>query len=484
MRSENQPTLRPLIRESSLYGAGLALARGLSTLVTPLLARVFTPSEFGLLELLQTVAGLCSMLLSLYMESALLRYFPEERDKGLLVSTYMFTQLGLSAAFLVTLGILAPHAAAWIGLPDVTPLWAAAFSVVATLSYTHALTLLRAQRAASLAASVIAANAALNVLLLIGLFALFAPSLALIFTAKALADLASTTAVVWSQRSLYGCRYSLAAALRFLRFGLPLLPEGLVAFAGAHTTKLYLLQYASLADLGMLGLANRLGGVIRLFLAAFRQAWQPFAFSIQDSGAVDIVVIRAFRFYSRAALIGLLVFSLSAREILLIFASPHYLPALPLVPATAAAIVVGGLPYVFSIGLLLEGKTYYYTLATLLASATSAGSAWWLVSQYGVLGAPFASLLGSVTFAIVVFVASKKVRAGPYETTPVITFIAAATTVAVAGALGIADCHPITRMGLVSIAAVTGLWGRGFCRAIWTGKIARLKRRAKHDSGL
>ena len=52
-----------LFREVSFYGVGIVLARSLSLLVTPVLTRLFSPSDFGLLDLLQTVGALAMLVI-------------------------------------------------------------------------------------------------------------------------------------------------------------------------------------------------------------------------------------------------------------------------------------------------------------------------------------------------------------------------------------------------------------------------------------
>jgi len=76
------------------YGILTAFAKGLQFLMLPLLTRLFSPAEYGLIDFMATLTGLATILMSLSLESAIARMWHEAQDqeqrKRLLTSVMVF----------------------------------------------------------------------------------------------------------------------------------------------------------------------------------------------------------------------------------------------------------------------------------------------------------------------------------------------------------------------------------------------------------
>ena len=76
------------------YGLLTAIGKGLQFLMLPLLTRLFSPSDYGIIDLVATLMGLLTILMSLSLESAVARMWNETQDqdqrKKLLTSVMLF----------------------------------------------------------------------------------------------------------------------------------------------------------------------------------------------------------------------------------------------------------------------------------------------------------------------------------------------------------------------------------------------------------
>ena len=454
-------TLGALLRESAVYGMGMVLARALGFFLTPILARAFDAREFGILDLLQTGALLASTLLSFSMESALLRYYHETPDRAPLLSTYLLTQLGVGAVFVLAVAATGPGLVRHWGGPDAPgPVIAAGVSVVTGLVYTHALTMLRAERAAGEAATLIAIDTALNVGLVVAFLA-GGLGLTAVFLARATSDGLCAAGVIARHRARYRLTYSVPWLRRFLRFGLPLTPEGVLAFSASQVGKLFVLGYASVADVGLLAVANRIATALKLALGSLRQAWLPYAYSVAERSDSGDLYARAFRGYTRVALFLLVGFVLMSREIVLVLAGTEYLASRPLLGLIAAAAVVAGLPYIFNIGLLLEERTGYYTIGVVASAIVTVVAGWVLIGHLGVVGAPLSGVLGSLVMAACVLVFAQRVRPIPYGRGRVGLFVAAVLAIGAAGVLDLSAALSLPVRVLLVLAAAWALLRAG-----------------------
>lgn len=466
-------SLAPLARESAIYGVGMLLVRSLGFLLTPIFARVLAPDEFGALDLLQTGALLSSLVLSLRLESAALRYAYEE-DRCTLFSTYLIAQTVLGMVFLaVSAGVIAPVARRWPAIESPSVVILVALSVVAGLFYGHALTLLRLERRAARVSAVIAAETVLNVVLVVALVAGAGWGLHGVFASRALADGLLAAAVLTHRREVYGCRFSWPVLRRMLRFGLPTLPDGLLSFIAAHVGKVVLARHAPIADVGVLAVAHRLAAPLHLGFQSFRQAWLPFAFSVSNTPEAELRYAKVLAVYARLACLVAVGLVLVGREAVLVFAGPAYLEARWLLGTVVATAVIGGLPYIFNIGLLLAERTGYYGVAVLLSSAVTVAGSLALVPRWGLAGAPAAALFGAIALAGAVLWFSQRLRPMPYDPFSLAGVGVVTIGLAVIGATEFVDWPLALR--LVMFAVVVGYAGAKIPRDVVRALIARAK---------
>lgn len=446
-------SLAPLARESAIYGIGMLLVRGLGFLLTPIFTRVLEPDQFGVLDLLQTAALLSSLVLSLRLESAVLRYYDEE-DRHTLFSTYLITQTAVGATFLaISAGLIVPVARRWQAIDSPSVVVLVALSVVAGLFYGHALTLLRVERQAARVSAVIATETVLNVALSVALVAGAGWGLHGVFASRALADGLLAAVVLVQRRRVYGRRFSRPLLRRMLRFGTPTLPDGLLSFAAAHIGKVVLARQAPLADVGVLAVVNRLAGPLTLGFQSFRQAWLPYAFSVAKEPAAYQLYAKVLRAYARLSCLIAIALVLVGRELVLVFAGPAYLDARWLLGTVLASAVIGGLPYIFNIGLLLAEKTRYYGLAVLLSSLVTVAGSFAFIPLWGLAGAPVATLLGAITMAGAVLWFSQRIRPMPYDFASLAASVAVVIGLALIGATKFVDTPLPVRLAMLAVIA-------------------------------
>lgn len=447
--------LNILLKESAVYGLGTVLARALGILLTPILSRLFTAAEFGVLDLLQTGVSFGVLFAALQLDSALMRYAADEDGNDVLVTSLVLQ--GCAAA--VCLGIFALMLGhrLWSGLEaaPLSTILVAAFTVPANIFYTSSLTLLRGRREAATASSWIAVNTALNVgsvlLLTVGLHW----GVAGVFAGRLIADLACAAAI-FNHAGVKGS-FHLGQASRLLRFSLPLLPDNLMTLVRSHAGKLFLLSVATVSEVGVLALASRVALVTDLCLAAFLQAWVPYGFSAAGRPEEKSAYAQAFRLYvivTGVLVAGLVLFS---REIVLVVGGARFIEAAPLVGVIVAASAINCLHVIFNTALMADEKTGYIMLAAALATGVNISAAYFLTRWLGMMGAPWANLVSALSLSLVVFACAQKIRPMPYGNGMLAVYLLAICALAAAASAGVAGLALSLRAPLLLIA-VAAAW--------------------------
>lgn len=417
-----------LAKDIGIYGIGVFLSRALGLLLTPLLARTFTPEQFGLLDVLQTGGAFCAIFLSMQIESALLRYYGEGQDNSELLSTCICYQLAVTGLFLVAVSVVVQAVELPLALGPSPGLVMAvpALSVVSGLFYGHFLVLLRAQRKSRAASLAISANTVVAISTTLVAVLVLDMGIAGVFVAKVIADTVCAMSIFVPHRHLYKASFSMPLLRKLLGFCIPLTPDGILSFVSGHSAKGFIVAYSTILELGFLSVATKVVLVLGLALSSMRQAWLPYAYSVAGEANAPEIYSKVFATYVRISLAILCCFAFLAPELILIIAGPNYLPATSITGPLAAAAVLGGLPYVFNIGLLLKEKTKYYTVALVVSTAVILLSNSILIPKYGTMGAALCATVGAIALAVSVLYFAQRVYPIPYGTKRVALFVLSA----------------------------------------------------------
>src|SRR4051812_1320500 len=82
--------LKFLLRHSSIYGLGNVLSRVVAFLMLPLYTRYLTPTDYGMLELIDVTTGMIAIVIGLGLDAAVSRFYyesPDEKDRRAVLST-------------------------------------------------------------------------------------------------------------------------------------------------------------------------------------------------------------------------------------------------------------------------------------------------------------------------------------------------------------------------------------------------------------
>ena len=239
---------------------------------------------------------------------------------------------------------------------------------------------------------------------------------------------------------------------RMLRFGLPLVPATLAAWALALIDRLILSHVGSLAQVGQYAIANRLSSLINIGMTAFLFALTPFLLSTyaENPGQEKAFRGRTLTYLTFVLSLGGLVLTLFAREVI-DFLAPRFDEAYTAVGPLALGMLAYGISTLLATGLAIARTTVRAALLTLAAAAINIGLNFALIPPLGIAGAGVATAVGYAFLATSYYLVSQRVYPTPYEPRKVLL------TVGVASALGILGLVPFSSTGIalaVKLAAV------------------------------
>jgi O-antigen/teichoic acid export membrane protein len=170
-------------------------------------------------------------------------------------------------------------------------------------------------------------------------------------------------------------------------------------------------NYTPAYTLGMVG--------IMVFVNSFRLAWQPFFLSEKGSEDAPKLFAKVATYYAILISIAFLGLALFRREIFVAYTyfTPEEYPShlAGIIPLVALGYVLYGFYIIMLAGIYIREKTWFMPVATLGAAALNLGLNFMLVPHYGIVGAAHATIAAYLFLAVIMYGLSRTVYNVPYE---------------------------------------------------------------------
>ncbi len=408
--------------ELLVYGIGQAAVDVMAVLLLPVYTRVFTPAEYGVVDVIHTLSSLSILLVSMGVSHAVLAFYfrlpdAHERKRTIVSAAVYFLAAGV---LFVLPGAVA---ASWLAkrlfgsAAYGTPLRLAIFAVPLSLWVAFNQDILRFQRRPFAYVLFSTLHAASLYLLLFLLVVMFRRGVAGVFVAILVGRILFACVALWLNREVYHWESYAASRWRALmRYGAPLVLAGLNFWAMSHLARYALLRYATLHEVGLYAVGTRLASVVGFAVAAFHTAGVPFLFATASAPDARSVQARTLSYYLWVGCFLCAAIALMAEPILRLMASARYLPAAIVIPVEAFAVLTAGLHSLTGFGLLCVQATITFGRLTAFGMALNAAALWILVPRYGILGAAWSKLFAYAAVAGLLLRAAQKRHPVPYRT--------------------------------------------------------------------
>jgi O-antigen/teichoic acid export membrane protein len=487
------PDHAPLARQTLAYGLSGLIVPIVGMITLPIFARVFTPSQYGLLELGTTTQTVAVAVTDAGLTAAALRSFydytrdEESERRSVMLTGFVATSAIASAVSVLLIGFRDELSSWLFGEPDQgTLLIAIAFSVLAvnTWRYVGEVMRVRFQAFSYLTMSALAATVT-TTLGVTGVLALAWRVDGIFFAAVAGNSVAALYGVLAVRRWLKG-RFSTPELRTMLAYGLPLVPSALSAWALALIDRIILSRLGSLSEVGEYAVANRLALLLTIGMTAFLFALSPFLLSTysEDPRQEKAARGRTLTYLTFILAFAGLTLTLFAKEIFEIVA-PAFDDAYLAVGPLALGTALYGISALLTTGLAIVRKTAHLAALGIVAAVLNILLNFALIPPFGIVGAGLATAAGYGALALSYYWVTKRLYPTPYEPRKVLTMLAVASLIGLIGLVPFASVGASLVVKLAALAAFVGIsWlARAMAapefRELWrfaTGMVRRVER--------
>lgn len=385
---------RNLLGAAATYSAANVLVAAFPLLLVPILTRLLSPHDYGVLALFMAAAAFLATVIGLGVQGLVpIQYHRLERADIAQLITACLAVAGTSLIGVTLLLVLAPP---WLTDTARVPLrWLLVASAFAAMQFVIALRLsvLQAQNRSGRYAALQVAQAVLGAALSIALIVLAGMAwqgrVAGLVAASAL--LAATAFVGLRHDGLLVARAEARFIRMAARYGLTLLPHAFGGLALAISDQVVVAALLGTDAAGLFAVALSIAVAIQVVTIALNRAWAPWLYEhlpTLDEAAKHRVVRLTWAYFAIVA-VGSVAFGLLAPAVMAWLVGPAFAPSGDYVLVLAIGFGFGGMYFAVTNYVFHAGATARLATVTATAGAINVALSTLLVGRYGLAAAGY-----------------------------------------------------------------------------------------------
>ncbi len=406
--------LKDLLKEGGLYTLANFLTKGISLLLIPFYTAYFTPSDYGLYDILTVFGAFAANIFSLQLNQGLARFVAEptnsENKKIEYASTAFVTYL-LLFILLVLISLFFSDNIISILSPNSHLKHTTFYLAIAVIFFNNIFyflnVYLRFIRQVKLVALFSFLQSIFGILLLmyfvfkkdLGIDSFFIPYLIV------------TPPIIITQ--LYFLRGRLKPFFNskklkdLLNYSTPLIGGAIALIIMNLTDRVFINDMLGETDLGIYGIGIKFASIITIIVSGFSMALSPLIFESHNNPNTKKELSEMFNLFIAVGVGGAFLLSLFSVELVNYFTTFSYHKASTVLPLMLFTTLLTGL-IMFAPGLQIKKKTGVITLLTIIFACLNIVLNYFLIPKYGIIGAATSTLIATSLYGMVYFFLSLK----------------------------------------------------------------------------
>ena len=413
--------LQTFTKHTLIYGISTGLSAMMGLILVPILTRVLSPENYGVLEILLTFISLGASALTLGFDastSILYHTTATGHEKKQVASTAFYFLISISFLAVVVTILISNH----IGILLFKNLLYNKILIISsiTLFFTILYNFL-----ANLTRVVIKPY---SYLILVGIKTILTIGIMITFYLQSklkineviytyLVSVLITTIIgVYINYKWLIFSFSLKKLKNLTSIGLPIALASISIWILHASDRIFLVHLTSLKEVGVYALGARVSQILSLFISAFQLGLGPFALSIYHESNAKTVFAKLLTYYLVITTFFALILSLFSEKIVsMISTSSGYYEAARVIPLLSIATVSYGMYFFAAIGVNIVKKTIHILWTVTIAATSNIILNFLLIPTFTIRGAAIATLISYSISTYLLFKISQYYYFIPYE---------------------------------------------------------------------
>jgi len=405
-------SLKRLTKESLVYGLSGYISKMISVFLLPLYTAALNPKDYGILDLLGTVAVVSTFLIVSGTDTAMGYFFfrmeyREERSQ--IISSSMFVRLTFGIIAFVLIFFLSKIISNTIFGQDYSLfIIITGATVVFSTAHQFLFDLLRLEFRQWLYLILSCLYVTVSILLMVLFVIILKNGVHGALMAQAIAYSMIFVFTIIYIFNRYGHHFSMMWAKRILSYGFPLIGTGIALWVLNSTSSYFLAHYCDLSTVGIYAVGLKIASILGMVAGALQLAWGPYAMDIQYNPNAKNIYAKVFQIYFFINIIAIFLVSMFAINILKVFTQPNYYAAKAVVPFLCFNTVFASAYFIVAIGINLVKKVQHTIWIMSCGAVCNIILNYLLTPSIGVLGAAFSAMTSNFVIFILTLIISQK----------------------------------------------------------------------------
>jgi O-antigen/teichoic acid export membrane protein len=408
--------LKQLGKDSLIYGIGGVFAKGVSFFLLPIYTRIFTPADYGTIEMLAVISSFLAAILGMGMDSAQSMYFFKHKEEGQavrakIVSSILQWRLIWGSAVVTIATLLAPllNAAFFNGKLSWEYFAIAFVGTLFAQIMSQSAEVMRLLYRPWGYIGITLSQSLLSAALILTAVLVFGQGILGFFLGTAMASIA-VAAFGWFRIREYITfkRLHIVWWPQLARFGAPLVPAELAMYFMNTADRWFVQYYHGEEALGIFAVGAKFALLMALAVETFRKAWWPIAMDAMHSEDGPETFRLIARLYMGLGTAAVVILTMLSPWLVRWLTAPAFHDAWPIVGILAWQALFYGFFLIASAGIWKAEKTYLNLYLMGGAAIVGLGLNWLFVPPYGARGAALATAMTFCLWTFASLAASEK----------------------------------------------------------------------------
>nr|WP_294872385.1 oligosaccharide flippase family protein [uncultured Pedobacter sp.] len=408
--------VKALAKDSVIYGLSSVITRTITIFLVPIYTRIFTPQDYGVINLINTTFFLVGMFCVFGLDSSAARWFYDsenENDKKSTISTWFWFQFFISVFLGVCFFILTPIAGKFLlekPTSEIRLLWLIPCIILVTDILPKIITSWFRYMLRPISTLVFTASQSIFTVGLTFYFVVYEKlGIVGVFLALLISSFIFSIVSIIILKSWISFRFFRKEKLiSMLKYALPLVPATLAYWVLNTTDSYFLLIFKDQASVGLFAIGASIASCVSLVTGAFQQAWGPFAFSIHKEPDAQKTYANVFYVFGViASVIILFMFSFTP-EIIRFFTTKDYYKADWVASILSLNLILIAFTYIASIGTGIAKNNKPYATAIFIGAILTVILDILLIPSFGINGSAIATVVAQLIVPVFVFYHAQK----------------------------------------------------------------------------
>jgi O-antigen/teichoic acid export membrane protein len=388
-----------LVKNTSIYTIGNFLPKITGFVLLPVYSYYLLPAEYGTLSAMTAVMGVLNILLILSIPRSIPRLFfdYEDKEQNKIFFGTIFISVFVIASFQISLLFVFNNTVEKIykNVPFFPyfkyALLTAFLSVFFNITNAY-------YRQTGNAARFITYNL-INFALITGgaviMLLVFQNGAESVLKGKFFGSLIIFVLTVYLARKIAVLHFDFKIFKAIILFSLPLIPANIFAWVINMSDRIFIERYFELSLVGIYSMGYQIAMLTSLFGTSIRQAYDPWFFKQAKINTFTSIekIKKGNNVISIVILFAVFFISLFAKEGIELFLNEKYHSAYIYIPIISLAVFIGQMAGLLNLSFYQEKKTVSLMWVIMVSSILNIGLNFLLISNFGAMGAAWATLL-------------------------------------------------------------------------------------------